>query len=406
MKPMTESEAKKLGIFYAITENDTAKTVINFVTNYNKSKLFIRTASGKDRIIDMRAKDIDMLDVYDPATGEKTADITNTLDVINMLIRPASQQAKEISNDTSAIFLDAYNLDWHLNNAIKIQKKYGSNKIEDTKITGDSYLEKVRQMIQVANDIIDGKLTPDIFDQIPIKKDKTFQENRTIPIFMNGVIDAAAYDGYVSKQELMLCVVPHGTWIHDQHFDLSEEVNMKRARLCLVWYNGAKKIVPLIAKDLSINDIKTKASYLKDADVKAGCVYKEKSGSEYLYLGKINIMDEHAIKLGYRMDYTCHTYMRMTKKIQALIDKSSSIDEFLKLYVQDIMAKEYVNLPLSYRKNPRKFVEMTADPFINSQFSVTNPTSVKPCDIKYLFSVKTLLYDETKKSDLQIGIIK
>ena len=405
MKPITESEAKNLGIFYEVTKNDTIKTITNFVMNYNKSELFVRTASGKDKLIDMRAKSLNMLDVYDPATGEKIADTANIIDVISMLIK-ASKQTKEISNGTSIIFLDTYNLDWHLDNAVKIQKKYGSNKIEDMKITGDSYLEKVRQMIQVANDIMDGKLVPDIFDQIPIKKDKTFQENRTIPIFMNGVINAASYDSYVNKQELMLCIVPYGTWIHDKHFDLSEETNKKRAKLCLVWHDGAKKIVPLIAKDLSINDIKTKASYLKDDDIKAGCIYKEKSGSEYLYLGNILIIDEEDIRLGYRIDYTCHTYIRMTKKVQAIIDKSSSLDEFLKLYAQDIMAKEYKSLPLSYRENPRKFVEMTAGPFINSQFSVTNPTNVKPCNIKYLFSVTTLLYDKTEKSELQIGIIK
>lgn len=330
---------------------------------------------------------------------EQINEFTTFEDVINLFFKQKSE-VREISNGVSSIFLDEDNMAYCLMMAEEVQKQYGSNKIPDMNITGDDYLLNVKEMIQVAEDIIDGKLLPDIFDLIPIKKDKTFTKNRTIPIFLNNIIDAAAYEGYVEKNELMLSIVTHGTWTYDKHYDLSEETTKNRARLCITWKEGAKKIVPLLSKDLKVNDITTKATYLKDNDVKAGCIYKEKSGSEYLYLGKIVIIKGYDIKntVLYHSIRPCHTYIRVTKKIMDFIDKAKSFDDFLQMYVDSKIKSFYDELPLSMRESPRKFVEKTNNKFEDKDFSVVNDSNTPIEELKGLFTREesTYPYDGNK----------
>ena len=375
MQTLTKDEAKQQNAFLKITSNDTPKSIFNFIQNYNQETLFIETISGKQFLIDMRAKELNMLTLYKYQSNtepEQLKEFTTITDTINICLNPVAQ-VKEISNSTSSIFLDEYNLAYHLLNAQNLQKQYGPNKINDMNITGDEYLKRIQTIIQVAHDIMDGKLmsTDTFFDSIPVKKDKTFQANKTIPIFTNGLIDAAAYDGYVEKNELMLCLVPHGTWTYAAHYDLSQETTKNRARLCIKYKQGAKKIVPLINKDLSINDILTKTKYLSNDMIKAGGIYKEKSGTEYLYLGKI-IIGTHYDIIWRPQSSLYHTYIRITKKIQTLIDNSNSLDEFFKQYVDLKIKRTDDDLNLSQRFNPRKFTEETSAPFIHSPFSITN----------------------------------
>ena len=233
---------------------------------------------------------------------------------------------------------------------------------EDSKVTGTQYYDKIKELITVANDLMDGEITSqNLLDLLPIKKDGTFIENRKIPIFKNGISYGANYYDYVAAGSLALCVITHNTWCYDKSYDLKQPVSKKRARLAITIIETGKKIVPLINKDRTLNDIKKKAVYLKQEDVHPGCIYKEKSGSEYLYLGKVSfIHTKPEFGRYYKSANKSHEYIRMTKKLREWYDSEDSILNFMVKYTQKYEPEE---MPMSRRENPRKFTELVDDRF-------------------------------------------
>ena len=139
--------------------------------------------------------------------------------------------------------------------------------------------KKVEKMIDVAYSIMDGAVAPDIFNQIPLKKDGTFQADRTIPVFSNGIGYVDTYIGansnsYIDACGVQLCIfAEQSEFGHEPaDYDQMEFCSKTRAKLVIRERNGLVKKY-LLNADMSVNDIVSRAKNLKDTDVKPGSVY-------------------------------------------------------------------------------------------------------------------------------------
>lgn len=217
--------------------------------------------------------------------------------------------------------MDEFNIQCWKDTAEKVAEYYGNNIIPESKLTGAQYKQKVDQMIDVAYGIMNGTVAPDIFNQIPLKKDGTFQADKTIPVFSNGIGYANVYinansNSYIDACGIQLCIFSERSEFGHEpaDYDQMEFCSKTRAKLVIRERNGLVKKY-LLNADMSVNDVVSRAKNLKDADIKPGSVYAEKSGTEYLYLGWCDY--------NFKQDDKCqHVYLRYTKKIQALIDKA------------------------------------------------------------------------------------
>lgn len=263
----------------------------------------------------------------------------------------------EITNGKVSVYLDEFNIQCWKDAAEKVAEHYGNNIIPESNLTGIQYKQKVEKMIDVAYSIMDGAVAPDIFNQIPLKKDGTFQADRTIPVFSNGIGYVDTYIGansnsYIDACGVQLCIfAEQSEFGHEPaDYDQMEFCSKTRAKLVIRERNGLVKKY-LLNADMSVNDIVSRAKNLKDTDVKPGSVYAEKSGTEYLYLGRIGYDFKHS-KSGH------YVYIRYTKKIQPLIDKAkdngvSSLNDFN----VNVLLPDADKFTFSRRDNARKFVK-------------------------------------------------
>lgn len=415
MKPMTKDTAQKYNTFIQVTPNDTEKTIRQKLTgscNRCKRYWYVCTNNNQELVLDMIAYDPNLsglIDIYDPRTGTLLFESQHILQVLHLLLH--NNHTNELVNGNLSIFLDERNLDFYLNQAKNIMAKYGSNKIPNMTITGQQYYDNMQEMTSVAHCIINGQIpqTQNIFDCIPIKKDNTFRQDRKIPVFKNNLYTAEAYESYIDKSELVLCIMPDPTIVYPDRYgwvDWSERTSPTRARLCISPIEGARRIQPLINKDLTINNLNIKTAYLKKDQIKPGGIYQETSGIEYLYLGCIQILfKDYLVYTNQTLsDYMeCeHHYIRMTKPIRKMINNAPNLDTFLKQYLEDTFCKNKV-FKFSTRTTPRKFVKQTAAPYVNAPFSVINPLSVTAQTAKPIFYLNI---QGTKQDGCKICIVQ
>lgn len=314
---------------------------------------------------------------------------------------------------TASIFLDEHNLDIYLKEAKTIQEKYGSNEIGNISdengetgyinITGDEYLEKIRKTIRAAHDIMNGKLLPDIFNRIGLR-DGTFTYGRRITVFKSG-IRFGMYPGYT--KELALCITSKG--VLDSRYDKSKEpTDNKTARLAITKVDGSSnRIIPLLTEDMLVNR-QTQMRYLRRNEIKPGCIYQEKDGKEYLFLGKIGIVkDGYMVKKGNFRPSTNNHCVRITEETKTMIEEAESLEDFLRIYVKSQIKTKY-NTPHFYQTGPqRKFIKETGTPFLNDWYSVTNDikTWSETGIIDYLFGIAVPNKDGTGTVTTKYAII-
>lgn len=368
ISPITVTDAKAKGIYFEVTPSTTVKDVLDYLNPYHLVFMYAKTRSGKEVVLEISSACEGSS--FEPSTGKLTHEFLNKNQILFILFSEA-KTPKEIYGPKASIFLDEYNLNYYMDNAKKILAKYGKDKLPNVNITGEDYYKKMEEMVNVAHLIMDKKLVPDIFDLIPLKKDGTFQGNRRIYIYQNGLSCFEDWGDYVDGYKIALCIVPHDTFEYRDEYDMLEDIDKHRARLAISFIMGVKKNYPLLDKTLKVQDIKKKASYLKQSDLNIGAIYKEKSGTEYLFLGRIEIDYEcnpvWKIPEKYTNDNPIeyYKYLKVTKKVKEIIDKSHSLDEFLELYAKNKLKSSQDSLNLSSRRytTPRKFVEETSFPF-------------------------------------------
>lgn len=415
MKPMTKATAQKYNTFIQVTPNDTEKTIRQALTgscNHCNRYWYICTNNQQELVLDMIAYDPvlgGLIDIYDPKTGKMLFKSQHILQVLHMLLH--NNHTNELVSGNLSIFLDERNLDYYLNQAKNVMSKYGFNKIPNMTITGQQYYDNMKEMTSIAHSIINGQIpqSQNIFDCIPIKKDNTFLQNRKIPVFKNNLYTAEAYENYIDKSELVLCIMPDPTHVYPDRYgwiDWSERTCPTKARLCISPIEGARKIQPLVNKNLTINDLTAKTTYLKKDQVKPGGIYQETSGTEYLYLGRIQIIfKDYLVYTNQTLsDYMeCeHHYIRITKAIQNMISKAPDFDTFLKQYLEETFGKSKT-FKFSTRTTPRKFVKQTATPYINTPFSIINPMSVT---VQTAIPIFYLNINDNQKDGCKICIVQ
>lgn len=364
-------------VYFDVNTNPTLDALIKFMGTHLRETVYITSVDNKDYLVlpvCLAYPQMDMITVYDAATDEEIIKVGTLEDTVPMFLEH-SKPVKEVFGDNASVFLDERNLAYYENEALKFLKEHPNDPIwEDSKVTGTQYYDKIKELITVANDLMDGKITSqNLMDLLPLKKNGTFIENRRIPIFKNGISYGANYYDYVTAGALCLCVITHGSWGYDKGYDLKHRVSPNRARIAITVIETGKKITPLINKDLTLNDIKSKIVYLKQTDIHPGCIYKEKSGTEYLYLGDVNLVHTKPEYSGYYKrpknwdEYARHEYIRMTKKLKEWYDSEDSIFDFMMKYA---MKYEPEEMPLSMRENPRKFTALVDDKFKDYQVNL------------------------------------
>lgn len=259
--PFREWDAKKQDIYYEVDETTTKRDILKFLSTYKKDYLFVKARNGTNYIFqtDLAREMFSVGQVgyswifyslYDSKTGEELKDNLSVADVINMLLKNKSY--KEIRGPHASVFLDEYNIEYYLRQADRALKKYGENRMTGSRMTGNQFHEKINEMVDVANQIMNKKLLPNLFDSIPIKKDGTFQSNKKIYLFENGTNSFMDENIYPKPFRLALCIVPHGTWEGYSEYDKSEIVSKYRARLAIVELKILNKSKVLLDRDLSV----------------------------------------------------------------------------------------------------------------------------------------------------------
>lgn len=277
---------------------------------------------------------------------------------------------KEIHSGDLSVFYDDFNFTEYLKHATEIKDAFGAHNLPDMKITGIDYYNKINKIVDVANQVMNKHILPNLFELIPLKKDGTFKKGTRIYIYENGIsgcITAKSRE-YITGAGLALAIIPYGINPCYEFIDTKEIVNEHRARLAITTVMGVRKIYPLLSRSLKIQDIKTNATYINQSDLKPGKIYKEKSGTEYLFLGGISIV-ARTEPCPYLTSKTRHIngcdYLRVTKKVKDTLDGCDSLDEFLEKWAHlKLKTDDTDGLGFSSRSrtSQRKFVEEVDNP--------------------------------------------
>lgn len=366
-----KDDCVKNGRVKVITAEDTKESLRKFFDEYNEKYLLLTRMTGDEWLLDftfdtyqktgkvaiLNPKDGEFLTSFGYENGSKYNGPCwwCTDYAVSAFLR--RKKYPEITNGKVSVYLDEFNIQCWKDTAEKVSEYYGNNIMPESKLTGVQYKQKVDQMIDVAYGIMNGTVASDIFNQIPLKKDGTFQADKTIPVFSNGIGYANVYidansSSYIDACGIQLCIfAERSEFGHEPvDYDQMEFCSKTRAKLVIRERNGLVKKY-LLNADMSVNDVVSRAKNLKDADIKPGSVYAEKSGTEYLYLGWCDY--------NFKQDDKCqHVYLRYTKKIQALIDKAKKSGiATVKDFNVKVLLPDIDDFTFSSRDNARKFVK-------------------------------------------------
>lgn len=202
-----------------ITKEDTKESLRKFFGEYKEKYLLLRRMTGDEWLLDF---DFDTYQkpgeaaILNPEDGEfltsfgyKSSSEYDgpcwwcTDDAVSAFLR--KKKYPEITNGKVSVYLDEFNIQCWKDTAEKVAEYYGNNIIPESKLTGAQYKQKVDQMIDVAYGIMNGTVAPDILNQIPLKKDGTFQADKTIPVFSNGIGYANVYINANSNSYIDAC---------------------------------------------------------------------------------------------------------------------------------------------------------------------------------------------------------
>lgn len=323
---------------------------------------------------------------------------------------------KEIYSGDLSIFYDEENFNHYLEHAKKIKDVCGKSKLANTNITGEDYYHKIYELVKVANMIMNKEKAPNLFDLIPLKKDGTFQKARRIYIYDNGIsyCETDSAGEYISGERIALAIVPYGINPWYEFMDMNEKVDEHRARLAITIVSGVRKLYPLLDRSLKIQNIKTKSTYIKQEDLKPGKIYKEKSGTEYLFLGGISIVSYPSTTPNLILTsknkhiYGCD-YLKVTKKVRDVLDGCDSLDEFLEKWAHvKFKTGDSDELGFSSRGQTslRKFIEETSNPcpkgWIKVNMSGPNATPGLPEQPMFSINLKNITTGIISQYDIYV----
>lgn len=155
---------------------------------------------------------------------------------------------------------------------------------------------------------------------------------------------------------------------------------------------------------------------MKQEDLNVGAIYKEKNGAEFLYLGRLAVSYENNRIWQHALEYTDNNpiqyyhYVKITKKIRDIIDKSGNLDEFLENLAKDQLKTSYCDFNFSRRRytTPRKFIEETSFLFkgkgwVNANKFGAHATAGLPCKVMFTLDIKEGYTTVTKTNHFVVG---
>lgn len=257
-----KDDCVKNGRVKVITAENTKESLRKFFDEYNEKYLLLTRMTGDEWLLDftfdtyqktgkvaiLNPKDGEFLTSFGYENGSKYNGPCwwCTDYAVSAFLR--RKKYPEITNGKVSVYLDEFNIQCWKDTAKKVSEYYGNNVMPESKLTGVQYKQKVDQMIDVAYGIMNGTVASDIFNQIPLKKDGTFQADKTIPIFSNGIGYANVYinansSSYIDACGIQLCIfAERSEFGHEPvDYDQMELCSKTRAKLVIRERNGIVK---------------------------------------------------------------------------------------------------------------------------------------------------------------------
>lgn len=259
-----------------------------------------------------------------------------------------------------------------------------------------AYLDEAARLCDLHDRIVNQFPELNIFDFIPVTKSGHAAKDQTILLADTG--KSNLFNMEFQTKRLQLRLVPyHG----DQNLILSGGCLEDSFLFKIDAFSNKTLTEPVFDKHGTPRKVtRAKNKYIDDANVTPGAVYAELKGTEYLYLGDLDIetvlhvngaMDPDDIALyKKRRDLRvhsiddipmpspkdlaewapCHCYLRMTKKLEAMAAGCKSLDEFIEKFIQ-ANSKGYTQWTekLSTREKPRKFVSQSKQLFEDNKIN-------------------------------------
>lgn len=243
------------------------------------------------------------------------------------------------------------------------------------KIDGNTYCSEIVRLTNIANMIVNGGI-PNFMKCLPVTKQGLLPKNRFIEVADSLIKSVGRYDGYVSgyRISLVLDTVPE-PWERDTAdprlgTGLFGVLKIKDV-------NRIEKASPIINRDGTLNNMSgmtntDRPKYLKDSEVRPGGIYRDKDGKDWLYLGlafwglgNFTIIPEGHPSLTNSKAEKYYMYLPYTKKMEALLQKTDSLQQLYKFYL-DEAKKKGGSVAVKRPSKSKKFVDYVRqlnDPF-------------------------------------------
>lgn len=280
-----------------------------------------------------------------------------------------------LQKDNVTIIINNYRIGkWKQIAADAIAGNIGTDDIDCDAAT---YADEITRLVGIAERITKHDAL-DVFDYLPLTKAGTL--NRTKNILLADSKVTTTYNGdYFSRKGLQLRL----EWYYIDH-NVQQAIgkNTEAITLRIDWFDASKKMEPVFDRNDQPHLVtQTRASYLKDSDLIPGHVYAEKSGTEYLYLGRLPIKEETFFFKGTKppqgiiptqngfvhdlsRDYL---HLKWTKKLQAMLASAKDITDFACIMAATDKQEGPWYHKASVRTNPRKFVSEICTVFDGTQ---------------------------------------
>lgn len=265
---------------------------------------------------------------------------------------------------------------------------------EDMDCTPCVYAKEASRLVDIAERIMkqDGF---DLFGVLPLTKSGTFPKNRGI-LLADSKCTQTYNDEYFSRKALQLRL--EWLYVTDGAKRLLQEP-CDAITLRIDWHDASKKQEPVFDADGNPHTVaRARASYLKPESLVPGRVYREKTGTEWLYLGILPVKSEtffcndgdypdrivpsegrtRDMSLGY-------AHVRWTSKLASAIGRPKDMTDFLLAYTDLVpIWREKISL----RAHPRKFTEEVLEAFDGTavrQATIRTPNQPMEGSYKYSF---------------------
>ena len=252
------------------------------------------------------------------------------------------------------------------------------------------FCSSLEYLLDVKKKIVNEFPTLNVFDYLPLTKAKQFARNKQ-PLLATTECHEITNGDYFAKNTLQLRLTPWYDSREDYRYGKASATAM---RLTIDWFaTGTNLQEPIFDKN-GIPKIVPKTVYLKKDEIKAGSLYKDKEGREWLCLTGISLevktryldknqefLLEHHCFPGYG-SIADNIYLKINDKIKNILLRTDTFTEFITEMAAIDTNQSWVK-KLSIWEKPKRFVEKVQDCFSLSAKPSTIEGSMIKCKDEY-----------------------